>query len=107
LNPGIFQVVFRLTQTVDCVAKTNKKKGGRPKNIGNTNNRLHLLMVGEKFLASVVDPALLAGEHGLQGMALHHVPVHLLRITMSKVSSSVPDPDPYDPYLFQASRIRI
>jgi hypothetical protein len=40
-------------------------------------------MIGQKFLAGVVDPALLAGEHGLQGMALHHVPVHLLRITIS------------------------
>jgi hypothetical protein len=41
-------------------------------------------MIGEKFLAGVEDPALLAGEHGLQGMALHHVPVHLLQITTSE-----------------------
>jgi hypothetical protein len=48
-------------------------------------------MIGQKFLAGVVDPALLAGEHGLQGMALHHVPVHLLKITTSE-ESGVVDP---------------
>ncbi len=60
-----------------------KKESGRPNNIRNRTIRLHLLMIGQKFLAGVVDPALLAGEHGLQGMALHHVPVHLLGITTS------------------------
>ncbi len=73
------------------MSQKQRKKGGRPKIIRNTNNRLHLLMIGEKFLAGVVDPALLAGKYRLQGMALHHVPVHLLQITTSK-KSGVVDP---------------